>query len=63
MKEQDLDGVERSAEVEEAMGSEAVEKSSTDDEVEKDGNRDDGSDSEEEDAPISLAVGGGDDWD
>jgi hypothetical protein len=31
--------------------------------VEKDGNRDDGSDSEEEDAPISLAVGGGDDWD
>ena len=63
MKEQDLDGVERSAEVEEAMGSEAVEKSSTDDEVEEDGIRDDGSNSEEEDAPVSLAVGGGEDWD
>jgi hypothetical protein len=64
---QDLDGVERSAMVEETMGSEAVEKSGVEvvgDDEEDDGEVDDVLNSEEdEDAPVSFAVGGGDDWD
>jgi len=53
--------------VEETMGSEAVEKSGVEvvgDDEEDDGEVDDVLNSEEdEDAPVSFAVGGGDDWD
>lgn len=61
LEQQNLDGIERSAQVEEAMGSEnahAENASGVDGEDEADDDSE-----EEEDAPVSLAVKGEDEWD
>jgi nuclear GTP-binding protein len=55
LEQQNLDGIERSVEVEEAKGSDVV--NTTEEDVKGD------DDSEEEDAPVSLAVKGGEEWD
>ena len=55
LEQQNLDGIERSVEVEEAKGSDVV--NTTEEGVKGD------DDSEEEDAPVSLAVKGGEEWD
>lgn len=66
LDKQNLDGVERSTEVEEAKGSSAADSKKDDaDGEESEGGEESGSEEEgdEEDAPTSLAVVGGGDWD
>jgi len=63
LKQQNLDAIERSAHVEEAKGSSIVVDESECGNDGKSIQEDDGCSDDDEDAPVSLAVKGGEEWD
>jgi nuclear GTP-binding protein len=65
LEEQNLDGIERSVEVEEAKGSDAVVDGGNGDEDDREdvGENEASESDNEDDAPVSLAIKGADEWD